>query len=70
MKWFRNLRLATKVLTGILALVAVMIGMGIFSIDRMTRFNDNVTVMEENWIPALNACVELQRQINLFRVKE
>ncbi|MGC3970702.1 MAG: MCP four helix bundle domain-containing protein [Pirellulales bacterium] len=70
MKWFANLRLATKVLSGILTLVAVMIGMGMFSLSRMSKISDNIEYIEGNWVPALTACVDLQRYMNLYRVKE
>lgn len=70
MQWFRNLRLSKKILTGILSLCVLSVGLGVFSIYRMTQLNGSVAFMKENWVPALNACIELQRALNMYRVKE
>jgi len=48
-------------------LIVMLVGLGIFSLDRMSVLNDQSTELAENWLPSIAAIGALDREVGAYR---
>src|SRR3546814_1014174 len=55
MKWFYDLRIATKLITSFLVVLALTAVMGVFSIIQLNEVNGTTIDIRENWMSSMRA---------------
>ncbi len=68
MSWFHNLRVTTKMLLVFGVVIAILVFLGAFSINKLATVNDLATEMEENWLPSTRATGDLVALANYHRI--
>lgn len=53
MKWFYDLRIATKLITSFLVVLALTAVMGVFAVIQLGQVNQTATDMRDNWLPSV-----------------
>ena len=53
MQWFQNLRVSTKLITVLAAMVALSVGLGLFAIRQTQASYHEAHEMEINWMPSV-----------------
>ena len=69
MRWFNNLKIGTKLAVAFGAVLAVTVGLGGFSMLKMSELNENMTEISKNWLPACTATVGMKCSVNALRNK-
>ncbi|RJG26376.1 methyl-accepting chemotaxis protein [Massilia cavernae] len=69
MKWFNDLRLATKLAISFAAVLVLTLILGIFSIIQLTRVNASTTDIAYNWMPSSRAALEMEASLARYRVQ-
>ncbi len=67
MKWFYNLRLATKLATSFAAVLLLTLILGICSIIQLATVNASTSDIATNWMPASNAALEMKADLARYR---
>ncbi len=67
MNWFRNLKLAHKLLLAFVSLLALTALLGIFSILQLGMVNQASTDMATNWLPSIRAAGEIEYGLSRMR---
>ncbi|GJI88449.1 MULTISPECIES: methyl-accepting chemotaxis protein [Duganella] len=67
MKWFYDLKIATKLIVSFGAVLALTLAMGISGIVSMARVNQSSTDLAENWMPSVRAVLELRADVGDYR---
>lgn len=70
MKWFYDLRIATKLITSFLVVLALTALIGVFSILQLGAVNSSSTEIRDNWMPSMRAASGMRFQVANYRVKE
>ena len=70
MKWFKNMSVTSKLMTGFLTLVALATFLGIFSMLQLSRVNAAAKNMKENWVPSISAVGKLNSSFVVVRLTE
>ncbi|WPP02477.1 methyl-accepting chemotaxis protein (plasmid) [Pseudomonas sp. HR96] len=70
MKWFYDLRIATKLITSFLIVLALTTAMGVFAIIQLGQVNQSSTDIRDNWMPSLRAASALRFYLTYYRTKE
>lgn len=70
MKWFYDLRIATKLIASFLLVLALTAGMGVFSIVQLGQVNQSSTEIRDDWMPSLRAASAMRFYIAYYRTKE
>ena len=70
MKWFYDLRIATKLIASFLTVLALTAVMGVFSIFQLSNVNEASTEIRENWMPAMRAASGMRFYAASYRLKE
>lgn len=70
MKWFYDLRIATKLITSFLVVLALTAVMGVFSIIQLGAVNDTAQDIRENWMPSMRAASGARFYGANYRLKE
>jgi len=70
MKAFYNLRLATKLLASFIAVLALTVFVGVFSIVQLEKVNQMSTDITTNWMPATRALLEMKGLMSRYRSQE
>ncbi|EJN09978.1 methyl-accepting chemotaxis protein [Herbaspirillum sp. YR522] len=60
MKWFRNLKIAKKLLVSFVCVLALMAILGIFSIKQLDQVNRASTEITTDWMPSIRTLAELK----------
>jgi methyl-accepting chemotaxis protein len=60
MKWFRNLKIAKKLLVSFVCVLSLMAILGIFSIKQIEKVNQASTDITTNWMPSIRTLAELK----------
>jgi len=66
----RNFTIRTKLLAAFAILMALLIGQGLFAIDRVAEVNIVSTEMEENWLPSTRLTGAINTATGDFRIAE
>ena len=70
MKWFYDLRIATKLITSFLVVLALTAVMGVFSIIQLGQVNGTTVEIRENWMPSMRAASGMRFYGANYRLKE
>ncbi|MGN8343137.1 methyl-accepting chemotaxis protein [Pseudomonas sp. SMV71] len=70
MKWFYDLRIATKLITSFLVVLALTAVMGVFSILQLGAVNGTTIEIRENWMPSMRAASGMRFFAASYRLKE
>ena len=70
MKWFYDLRVATKLVISFLAVLALATFLGVFSIVQLALVNQTSTDMELNWMPSVRATSDMNTNTSDYRIAE
>ncbi|RFB73030.1 MULTISPECIES: methyl-accepting chemotaxis protein [unclassified Herbaspirillum] len=60
MKWFYNLKIATKLIAAFLAVIVLATGLGIFAISQLDKVNRASTDIATNWLPTIRTLAQLK----------
>ncbi len=60
MKWFRDLKIASKFFAVVVVLLALQAFIGIFSIAQLARVNATSTDIEVNWLPSVRVLAQIE----------
>jgi methyl-accepting chemotaxis protein len=53
MKWFNNLKIASKLLLSFSIAIVLSIFLGVFSIVQLSKVNEAATAVATNWLPSI-----------------
>jgi methyl-accepting chemotaxis protein len=67
MQFFRNLKIGMKLVTVVLAVVAMTTFLGVFSVVQLSKVNDVTVEITGSWLPSVQLLGKLTGQINLIR---
>ena len=67
MMFFRNLKLAPKLLASFIALLLLTAGLGLFSVVQLDRVNQTATDLAHHWMPAERVLLEMRYQLQRYR---
>ncbi|MYM30709.1 HAMP domain-containing protein [Duganella sp. CY15W] len=70
MRTFLNLRLFNKLLLSFAVVLALSLGLGIFSVVQLARVNQTSTDLETNWMPSVRVLLEMKYDISRYRAQE
>ncbi|SHN18547.1 methyl-accepting chemotaxis protein [Duganella sacchari] len=70
MRAFLNLRLFNKLLLSFAVVLALSLGLGIFSVVQLARVNQTSTDLETNWMPSVRVLLEMKYDISRYRAQE
>ena len=70
MKWFYDLKIATKLIASFLTVLALTSVMGVFSIIQLGQVNQATTDIRDNWMPAMRAASAMRFFAANYRLKE
>ncbi len=70
MKWFYDLRIATKLITSFLVVLVLMAAMGVFAVIQLGKVNQTASDMRENWLPSVRLASGLRYFVANYRIKE
>ncbi|SEO53525.1 MULTISPECIES: methyl-accepting chemotaxis protein [unclassified Pseudomonas] len=70
MKWFYDLRIATKLITSFLVVLALTAVMGVFSIIQLNEVNGTTIDIRENWMASMRAASGMRFYAANYRLKE
>ncbi|WP_317202176.1 methyl-accepting chemotaxis protein [Janthinobacterium sp.] len=70
MKSFYNLKIATKLMISFAAVLALCIGLGVFSIVQLAKVNQTSTDLERNWMPSVRVLLEMKNEVARYRSQE
>ncbi|MEN6370455.1 MAG: methyl-accepting chemotaxis protein [Armatimonadota bacterium] len=70
MKWFYDLKIRTKLLTGFLILIGAMLFLGIFSISKLAVLNDSTREIAKSWMPRVQYVSAVGTEISGYRRQE
>ncbi len=67
---FSSMKLKTKLASGFLSILLLMIGLGTLAINRLVVVNDQAKEMSENWLPSVRYTSALNTNTSDFRIAE
>ncbi|MYN19679.1 HAMP domain-containing protein [Rugamonas sp. FT107W] len=67
MKWFYDLRIATKLIVSFSAVLLLTLVMGVCAILSMGQVNQASTDLAQNWMPSVRAVLELRGDVGDYR---
>jgi len=70
MKWFYDLRIATKLITSFLVVLALTAVMGVFAVIQLGQVNQTATDMRDNWLPSVRLASGMRFFVANYRIKE
>ncbi|MGA8136151.1 MULTISPECIES: methyl-accepting chemotaxis protein [Pseudomonas] len=70
MKWFYDLRIATKLIASFLLVLVLMALMGAFAVIQLGQVNQTATDMRDNWLPSVRLSSGIRFFVANYRIKE
>jgi len=70
MKWFYDLKIATKLIASFLVVLSLTAMIGGFAILQLAEVNQASTEIKDNWMPAMGAAQAMKTNIADYRIKE
>lgn len=70
MKWFYDLKIATKLIASFLTVLILTAVMGVFSIIQLGAVNDTANEIRDNWMPSMRAASGMRFYGASYRLKE
>ncbi len=68
MKWFHDLKIATKLLASFIAVLLLTTFLGILSIIQLAKVNQASTDVATNWMPSVRTALEIKNGIARYRM--
>lgn len=65
-----NIKIGGKIMAAMGVLLMIIIGLGIFSMIKLSAVNDRSTEIAKNWMPSIEHLGELQTEIMRYRTRE
>jgi len=70
MKWFYNLKIATKLISSFLIVLVLTAAMGVFAIYQLGQVNQTATDLGTNWMPSIRIASGMRFYAASYRIKE
>jgi methyl-accepting chemotaxis protein len=70
MRAFLNLRLFSKLMLSFAVVLALCLGLGIFSVVQLGKVNQTSTDLETNWMPSVRVLLEMKYDVARYRAQE
>jgi methyl-accepting chemotaxis protein len=70
MKAFYNLKIATKLLSAFMAVLALTAVLGIYSVTQLAKVNQAATDMADNWMPCVRSLLDMKAGMARYRTLE
>src|SRR5690349_14328193 len=70
MQWFRDLKIARKLLLAFAVVQLLMLVLGIACLQSMSRINDASDDLAENWLPSVRAVMQVRTDVSDLRRQE
>ncbi|HEX8603048.1 MAG TPA: MCP four helix bundle domain-containing protein, partial [Pseudoduganella sp.] len=70
MQWFRDLKIARKLLLAFAVVQLLMLVLGIAGLQSMSRINDASSDLAENWMPSVRAVMQVRSDVSGLRRQE
>ncbi len=70
MSFLSNITIKTKIVSSFSILVLFIIGLGLFSIDRISTVNDAGKDIRDNWLPSVGEIARLTDYFEFYRILE
>lgn len=70
MKWFFNLRIASKLMCAFVIVLTLTIFLGLFSVVQLAKVNQTATEMKSVWLPSLRAVLQIRMDLSRLRSVE
>jgi methyl-accepting chemotaxis protein len=70
MKWFYNLKIATKLITSFMIVLVLTAAMGAFAIYQLSQVNQTATDLGTNWMPSMRMASGMRFYAANYRIKE
>jgi methyl-accepting chemotaxis protein len=67
MDWFRNLRIATKLVGVVLIILGLTAGLGVFAVLQLEKVNAAAVDVRENWLPTVRLIGAIESSASSFR---
>ena len=67
---FNNMKLATKLFGSFVVVLVLMVGLGIFSMTRLSIVNDAADDLATNWMPSVRSVLVTKANLNRIRILE
>lgn len=70
MKWFYDLKIATKLIASFLIVLALTAFIGLFAIAKLAQVNESSTEMADSWMPSMRAAQAMRFYVAQYRLRE
>ncbi len=70
MTWFYNLKIATKLISSFMVVLALTTFIGGFAITQLAQVNESAAEMAENYMPSMQAAQAMQFYMAQYRIRE
>ena len=70
MTMFSNMKLATKLFGSFVIVLALMVGVGSYSISQLAAVNDATVDIATNWLPSVKTATSIKSLLNRVRTYE
>jgi len=70
MKWFQDLRIATKIMLAVASMAALMVLLAAFGVGQMGRLHAVVGDMQHKWQPSVSAILQIKGALLRYRTYE
>jgi methyl-accepting chemotaxis protein len=70
MTMFTNMKLATKLFGSFVVVLALMIGVGVYSIAQLASVNESTMDIATNWLPSVKTAISAKSSLNRIRTWE
>jgi len=70
MKWISNISIKSRTFAAMMTILACTIGLGAFSLNRMSSVNYEASEVRDNWLPSIVAIARLYTNIDFYRTVE
>jgi methyl-accepting chemotaxis protein len=70
MTWFYDLKIASKLLVSFIAVLALTLCLGVFSLSQLNDMHDASDLVDGNWMPSINYVLSANNNLTSFRVNE
>jgi methyl-accepting chemotaxis protein len=67
MKWFYDLKLATKLVTSFTVVLMLTVILGVFSIMQLANVNSSTNAIATNWMPSSQSALEIKASLARYR---
>jgi methyl-accepting chemotaxis protein len=70
MSWFKNLKISSKIISIVLAIMALMLLLGVIAILELSKVNGSTEEIATNWLPSVHAVDNMDATISDYRRQE